>query len=373
MKKKNEIPGVEGSTLEVLVTQGERLQRSHDILFGGLLLTLAALTTGLSWTTTSIMWGFLLLDWGLLTLLPHLKISYGPAKPPALLLAILRIPFMFVPHPWNWVLQAIGTLLVIYAFFFEPQSMVVTREYLITSKFRTGEKLRILHFGDLHIERLTAREDKVLKAARSLQPDLILFSGDILSFSNVDDALARSEAQSFFVQLSHVARVFAVAGSPPVDRKYVLEFVYDGSDVMLLDLEQVNIDHPRGSLTLTGIPCTHNPEHDGEALGRLNPPRLDVFNILLYHTPDLAPKAAALGYDLQLSGHTHGGQVRLPFFGALYTSSLLGKRYESGRYQVGDMDLYVTRGLGMEGKAAPRVRFLCPPEIVLWEISGQQS
>jgi len=73
---------------------------------------------------------------------------------------------------------------------------------------------------------------------------------------------------------------------------------------------------------------------------------------------------------LQLSGHTHGGQVRLPVYGALYAASLYGKRFESGRRQVGDLTLYVTRGIGLEGKSAPRVRFLCPPEIILWEING---
>jgi predicted MPP superfamily phosphohydrolase len=91
---------------------------------------------------------------------------------------------------------------------------------------------------------------------------------------------------------------------------------------------------------------------------------------LLYHTPDLAPEAAEAGIDLQLSGHTHGGQVRLPFFGALFAGSLYGKRYEVGRLSEGALTLYVTRGIGMEGKGAPRVRFLSPPEITLWELSG---
>ena len=61
-------------------------------------------------------------------------------------------------------------------------------------------------------------------------------------------------------------------------------------------------------------------------------------------------------------------RVRLPWFGAVYTSSLYGKRYEAGRYDLGRCTLYVSRGIGMEG--APRVRFLCPPELVLWEIEG---
>ena len=112
---------------------------------------------------------------------------------------------------------------------------------------------------------------------------------------------------------------------------------------------------------------------DGPKLAQLlneQPPPLPHFTILLYHTPDLAPEAAEAGVDLQLSGHTHGGQVRLPLYGALYAASLYGKRFEMGRKQLDGLTLYVTRGIGMEGKSAPRVRFLCPPEIILWDISA---
>jgi predicted MPP superfamily phosphohydrolase len=69
--------------------------------------------------------------------------------------------------------------------------------------------------------------------------------------------------------------------------------------------------------------------------------------------------------DLYLAGHTHGGQIRLPLFGAVFTASAYGKRYEQGHYSVGDTTLYVSRGIGMEGMGAPRARFLCPPEIVV--------
>jgi predicted MPP superfamily phosphohydrolase len=100
----------------------------------------------------------------------------------------------------------------------------------------------------------------------------------------------------------------------------------------------------------------------------LNGSGKDAFRILLYHTPDLAPEAAQLGIDLQLSGHTHGGQVRIPLYGAVYAASLYGKKFESGRRQVGDLTLYVSRGIGLEGGGAPRLRFNCAPEVTLWEI-----
>jgi predicted MPP superfamily phosphohydrolase len=91
---------------------------------------------------------------------------------------------------------------------------------------------------------------------------------------------------------------------------------------------------------------------------------------LLYHTPDLIETASELGVDLYLAGHTHGGQVRLPWLGAIFTASRYGKRYEMGSYRVGRTQLYVSRGIGMEGLGTPRVRFLCPPEIVELELGG---
>ncbi len=72
--------------------------------------------------------------------------------------------------------------------------------------------------------------------------------------------------------------------------------------------------------------------------------------------------------DLYLSGHTHGGQVRLPFYGAVFTASYYGKKYEMGQYQLGPATLYVSRGIGMAGGLIPRVRLLCPPELVLVEL-----
>ena len=94
----------------------------------------------------------------------------------------------------------------------------------------------------------------------------------------------------------------------------------------------------------------------------------DAFSVFLYHFPGLIEDVGDLNIDLYLAGHTHGGQIRLPFYGALVTLSRYGKKYEAGEYAVGDTILYVNRGIGMEGGLAPRVRFLCRPEITVFDI-----
>jgi len=76
-----------------------------------------------------------------------------------------------------------------------------------------------------------------------------------------------------------------------------------------------------------------------------------------------------LGVDLYLAGHTHGGQVRAPLYGAIVTFSEFGKRYEMGPYRVGGTMLYVNRGIGFEPEL-PRVRFLARPEVAVIDLIG---
>jgi hypothetical protein len=87
--------------------------------------------------------------------------------------------------------------------------------------------------------------------------------------------------------------------------------------------------------------------------------------ILLAHEPDFADQSAACGrFDLQISGHTHGGQVNLPRFGPLVLPRL-GRKYPSGYYRVNGMQLYTNRGLGT---AELEIRYRCPAEITLFEL-----
>jgi predicted MPP superfamily phosphohydrolase len=363
-------PGLEGGPFEIIVVTLDRLAKIPTALFFGILGLLALLASRGDLRGALMPAAFFLGDWLLLGFLPRLGISFGPPKPPTLLLALLRLPAFFLPSPASLIAEAIGTALVVYGFYIEPQRLVVSHHRLQTPKWGPGPSLRLAHFGDLHMERMTRRERRLLEALHRISPDVIVISGDFLSYSNVDDREAWLEARRVLSELEAPLGVFAASGSPPVDTEESLQFIFEGTRVRWLRDETVTIRHGPNELLLIGVSCTHKPFLDAprlEAVRRLGNNR---FAVLLYHSPDLAPEAAALGIDLQLSGHTHGGQVRLPLVGALYPSSLYGKKLEVGRRRLGPMTLYVTRGLGLEGKGAPRVRFLSPPELAVWEISG---
>ena len=372
-------PGTTGNPFDIVLHWLQDYEQTNIVIF---FLTLIALTCiasifsliQQSFTRSLILFGIILIDWNLVAWLPRTGRSFGPTKPAVLQLAIARCFFTLIPFPlWLFVLiQAMGTAAIIYGFWIEPFQLKITRMTLKTPKLQKGTSLKILHLGDLHFERETIREIELLEKVRELEPDIILFSGDILNLSYLHDKEAWRGARAIFQQLSAPLGVYLVTGSPAVDLEEIFPDLITNLPIHLLDSKAVNIAVGRDEITLAGLHCTHHPFEDSPALEKLTQSieDQDKFRILLYHTPDLAPVASRLGYDLQLSGHTHGGQVCLPFYGAIFTGSLYGKEFESGLYQLNDMKLYITRGIGLEGAGAPRVRFLCPPEIILWEISS---
>ncbi len=324
---------------------------------------------GRAWPT-GLLWLFMMGDYVTLALLPRFGRSYGPPQPATLLLGLPRVAVALLPLPIVATLsiEALGSGLAYYGAWVEPRRLHLTRQRLTSSKLAAGPQLEVFHFGDLHIERLTERDRSVVDQVASLAPDLVLFSGDLLSTTYVRDPEAWKACRWVFERLSAPLGVYVVSGTGMSDPEDVVGGILDGLPVRWLRDQKVTLEHAGQPIDLIGITCTHRPFEDRKPLERLISP--GRFTILLHHTPDLAPDAAELGVDLMLSGHTHGGQVRLPGLGAVFTSTLYGKAFEMGRYQQDRMTLYVTRGVGLEGSGVPRVRFLCRPESVVWEIDG---
>lgn len=332
-------------------------------------------------------------DWAMLALLPVVGRSYGPVKPPLLGLAFVRgfmgallaIPAGAQPAaaPW-WLIMDLAlqvglSVVAIYAAWVEPFRLGVTEVALRSSRLsRRGSvqrPIRLLHLADLHLERTTLRERQVIHLVRQLRPDIIVFTGDVLNLSNVRDPQAVQEARAIMRYWQAPYGVYAVRGSPLVDVDGWFEQIYAGLDHVVLLRDEVRIVNAGATpLAIVGVECTHDREADLPRLRRvLDHVSADLYTILLYHSPDLAPEAAAWGVDLYLCGHTHGGQIRLPIIGALHTSSAWWKRFEMGRYQLDGMTLYVSRGIGLEGMSAPRARFLAPPEVTLFTLEGERE
>jgi hypothetical protein len=329
---------------------------------------------------------FALADWGLLASLPRRGISFGAVQPPFLGLTLLRwaitlVAVAAVPVALGWPLPALVAvalvqmliwLAAVYGTTVEPFRVQTTLVEIPTAKLsRTESSLAIMQISDLHVERQTRRERALPDLVAQMMPDLILLTGDFLSTSYNEDPQSLADARALLEKLYAPAGIYAIWGNSDVDRPEFLRPMLDELGIVVLEDQAVEVRIGDSRLWLVGMTCTRYLDVDGARLGAL---LADVpagaLTLLLYHTPDLMPQAAAHGVDLYLAGHTHGGQWRLPLFGALLTSSYYWKRYEAGLYQEGDTLLYVSRGLGMEGFGTPRARFFCRPELVSILLTG---
>lgn len=394
-------------------------------LIGGVALLPIGGVAALWWLSTGGVWAlylgialalFTLADAVMLDSLLRWRLSFGPVGPQLFVLEFPRLVVAALAAPAaNWlgpvpvligvaVVNLGASLALVWGAFLEPQRLDLSYVSLTSDSLPyDAPPVRLLHISDLHVERFGRREERLLQMVRTIAPDLIVLTGDYLNLSCVDDPVAHADARRVLAALfpdegnPAPAGVYAVLGSPPVDRNSAS--LFDGLPIRLLRDEVATIDlpvppglcsggrpasyspqgtSPRGPggqgqrLALLGLDCSHDLERDAERLAAVAaqaPP--DAFRVLLYHSPELISVASELDINLYLCGHTHGGQVRLPLYGAVLTSSELGKQFDMGYYQWEDTHLYVSRGVGMEGMGAPRVRFLCPPEIILFSLSGK--
>jgi predicted MPP superfamily phosphohydrolase len=328
---------------------------------------------------------FAVADALLLTDLPRRRISFGPWKaqlfallgPRVFLALLIAVLGRWVgPVPALAILlagQVTGTLLLWRGTYREPRRLGLSRLTVSSDRLPAGAApVRVLHVTDLHVERLTDREACLLDIARETQPDLIVITGDFLNLSYVHDPAAQAQVRELLTQLRAPFGVYAVLGSPSVDDREEVPPLLADLPILLLEDEWLPLDLGGGRrLTLLGLDCSHNLDLDRWHLDQLVAAAPDGdFTLLLHHSPDQMPRAREHPIDLYLCGHTHGGQVRLPLIGPILTSSKLGRRYVMGPYEENGTRLYVSRGIGLEGLGAPRVRLLCPPELLLVTIEG---
>jgi predicted MPP superfamily phosphohydrolase len=330
---------------------------------------------------------FCLSDALVLVSLPRLRLSFGPVGPQLYGLELPRLAvaaLALLPAAWWGPAPALvglatinlgASLALVWGALVEPFRLDLSRLALAGDPLpHDAPPVHLLHISDIHVERFGQREELLLRKVRTLAPDLIVLTGDYVNLSYVDDPVAHADTRRLLAALATLAGpggIYAVLGSPPVDRNSAP--LFDGLPIHLLRGEMATVDLGDGRrLALLGLDCSHDPQADAQRLAAIAAQApANTFRVLLYHSPELAPVAPELDINLYLCGHTHGGQVRLPLYGAIMTSSKLGKRFEMGHYQVGQTDLYVSRGVGLEGMAAPRVRFLSPPEIALFSLNGR--
>lgn len=261
----------------------------------------------------------------------------------------------------------LATILVgsyLYARYVEPNLLMVNREKLESNYLQAP--LKIVFFGDTHLGEFDDNNqlDRIVEKISAENPDLVIFTGDLIGSTGAFTVNPEAIAQS-------LAKIQATYGKVAVmgNHEYALLDQYSYEDLMnaggfavlvddWLDISELNV-------RLLGLDDVYRGNPDTT----LTKEALDgAYNILITHEPDIVDEMDSDAVQLVLAGHTHGGQISLPYL----TEKILpanGKKYVKGLYPVGSAgqtSLFVTKGTGMTKLP---FRFMNVPEIVAIEVS----
>ncbi len=223
--------------------------------------------------------------------------------------------------------------------------------------------MRIVQISDIHYAEYTEpfflRD--VVRRVNQLRPDMVLLTGDFVSFSPMPLSFARRHAPGCAAILSGIECPLRYASLGNHDYVVGADFVAgplreNGIPVLMNSSVALERGGQRIWLAGLGSACTNDADLNAIPGSTNREPIL-----LMAHEPDILPDVAKHNVDLMLSGHTHGGQVRIPFLPPLVLPDL-GKIYIEGQFRLGRTQLYVNRGIGAVGLP---FRFRCPPEITV--------
>ncbi|MDQ0413499.1 metallophosphoesterase [Mesobacillus stamsii] len=279
----------------------------------------------------------------------------------------------------QFIKKIIGTLLTagglttsgyFYAREIEPRMLDITSHTIESTMLPAGfDGVKIIQFSDTHLgfQYTVEQLGKLVAQINELNPDLIVFTGDLL-----DDPRRLTEEKNKIItllsQLDGPLGKFAVYGNHDHGGygsdlyKQMMEQsgftlllndsvavkLLDGSSIWISGIDDAMLGKPNFAEAMTKIP-------EGS------------YTILLSHAPDKADEAAQYSIQLQLSGHSHGGQIQIPFYGPLITPPF-AEKYAEGFYGAAhnkEFKLYVNRGLGTTRLP---FRFLSQPELTLFTL-----
>ncbi len=250
------------------------------------------------------------------------------------------------------------------AFIVEPASLEVRHEKVYSSKLH--KPIRIAVMSDLQTDHVGNYERNVFKQIMAAQPDMVLLPGDYIQAYANDYSNQVDKLRAILRDLNVSAPLGVYATQGDAERPYEWTEIFKGLPITVFPISDTiavkNKSEPRDEISLTAL-TLKDSTHLGYKI-----PASNKFHIVVAHRPDYM--LSANEGDLFIGGHTHGGQVQLPIYGPLVTFSQAPRKWcggccvtqEDGRSYV------ITRGVGMERERAPRLRFLCRPEIVIIDI-----
>lgn len=255
--------------------------------------------------------------------------------------------------------------LTLYASFVEPFRLVTERaEVVVAAERKPVRPITVAVLADIQCVEVTDREREAVRRAMEAKPDLVLLPGDFVQvgFHRVQEIAA--EFRDLLMPLDAPLGVYCVQGD--TDTRRDIQMYVEGTRVRFLDDQVLTLERDGLRVMLCGIGIDYDSASARAALRDIESrPGSDDVRIVTSHRPDvvygLSPSSRV---DLTVVGHTHGGQIAVPFFGPPWVASGVPREVGwGGLHELDGRRIYVSRGIGWEHGAAPRLRFCSPPEV----------
>ena len=259
---------------------------------------------------------------------------------------------------WALVIVVCVAVAVAAEVYREVHTTRLVTETTVTDKL--ARELRIMQLSDIHMRDDPAQLASIVAQVRDAEPHLIVIAGDTLNtYNETLDPL-----HDLFSRLAELGiPMYAVLGNHDHWSKDLPQLIelYARYGVRLIDNTHEVVSGEFGTFTLLGAGDAYTDHaHLDQALQGAP---AEGFRFLLTHAPEILPQLETADVDYAVCGHTHGGQVAMPFIGALYVPGQgFFPKHSRGRYQAGKATLYIDSGIGTSGM---KVRFLVQSQIVL--------
>lgn len=259
---------------------------------------------------------------------------------------------------WAIVIAVMLVCILFYMYFIEPNILTLTRIDLKFQDYPLDKTIKILQLSDLHYDDNGVIYKKTLRAIRKENPNIIVITGDFIGERR------NRKVVKFCKQLVEPKRpIYAIMGN--WDHKYpggIKELKKVLSELGITVLVNSNVEiYPHFYIAGTDDPYFGYANLKKTFKGIPQ----NTFTVLLTHIPDIVYDAIKYKPNLILCGHTHGGQVKVPFVKAAYVPSKYGTRFLEGMFKVEGVYMYVNRGIG---ESHLHIRFLSPPEITIFTL-----
>jgi predicted MPP superfamily phosphohydrolase len=220
---------------------------------------------------------------------------------------------------------------------------------------------KILHLSDIHADGLPGLAERISARLQDLRADLCVLTGDYrFKVSGPCDNIYPS-MEKILSSIDAPLGVIGILGNHDVSEEIA---ALGRLGVTMLVNDAVELRQGRDRVWVIGVDDPHYYGCD-DLPGAMRAVPPEAFKILLVHTPEIIEEAARYGVDLYLCGHTHGGQICLPFIGPILVNATCPRKFTRGVWRYRNVQGYTSAGVGTSGVP---VRFFCPPEIALIEL-----